>query len=202
MRAAFVLAFLIATTATAVAQTGPVIVIPGRPGVPVMINGVDASYAVVGGDWGLAKGQRVQPTVYGDPVIPGRPGVLVMSSGVDASHTVGDRGFGKRRRVQPMVYGGRLADDEPNVGHYYPSSGHLPGYGRLEIEPPSNGRPQQAESYHQSWSAQSSPQPSQPAVPFYPPAMMAAPQNHEAGPQNLEHPPQDFQYRKPRKRPR
>jgi hypothetical protein len=161
MRAAFALAFLIATTATAVAQTGPVIVIPGRPGVPIIINGLDASYAVVEGDWGLAKGQRVQPTVYG----------------------------------------GRLVDPEPHVGHYYPSSGHLPGYGRLEIEPPSNGRPQQAQSYHQSWSAQSTPQPAQPDVPFYPPPVVTAPQNHEAGPQNLEHPPRDFQYRKPRKRP-
>jgi hypothetical protein len=205
MRAAFVLAFLIATTATAVAQTGPVIVIPGRPGVPVMINGVDASYAVVEGDWGLGKGQRVQPTVYGGPVIaiPGRPGVLVMSSGVDASYAgvEGYRGLAKGRRLQPTVYGGGPADYEPHVGHYYPSSGNLPGYGRLEIEPPSNGRPQQAESYHRSWSAQSAPQPAQPAVPFDPPPVIAAPQNHEAGPQNLDHPPQNFQYRKPRKRP-
>jgi hypothetical protein len=141
MRAAFALAFLIATTATAVAaDIDPVIVIPSRPGVPVMINGFYASYA----------------------------------------------------------------DDEPHVGHYYPSSGHLPGYGRLEIEPPSNGRPRQAESYHQSWSAQSTPQPAESAVPFYPPPVMVAPQNQqnqEAGPQNLEHPRQDFQYRKPRKRP-
>jgi hypothetical protein len=34
---------------------GPVIVIPGRPDVPVIINGVDASYAVVYGDWGLKR---------------------------------------------------------------------------------------------------------------------------------------------------
>jgi hypothetical protein len=37
------------------AQTGPVIVVPGKPGVPVMIYGVDATGAVVYGDWGLAK---------------------------------------------------------------------------------------------------------------------------------------------------
>ena len=38
------------------AQAGeaPSIVIPGRPGVPVIINGGDASYCVVEGDWGLA----------------------------------------------------------------------------------------------------------------------------------------------------
>src|SRR3984893_14459367 len=112
MRAAFALALLIATTSTALADSAPVIVIPGRPGVPIIINGVDASYAVVEGDWGLGKGQRVQPTVYG----------------------------------------GRFVDPEPHVGHYYPSSGRLPGYGRLEIEPPSNEEP--AASFHQSWSAQ------------------------------------------------
>jgi len=155
MRAALGLAFLIATTATAVAaDLGPVIapdiIIPSRPGVPVMINGFYPSYP----------------------------------------------------------------DYEPHVGHYYPSSGNLPGYGRLEIEPPSNGRPQQAESYHRSWSAQSAPQPAQPGAPFfYPPPAGGAPQNQqnqqnqqsqqnqEAGPQNLEHPPQNFQHRKPRRRP-
>jgi hypothetical protein len=35
--------------------SGPVIVVPGRPGVPVMIDGVDVSGAVVYGDWGLSR---------------------------------------------------------------------------------------------------------------------------------------------------
>jgi hypothetical protein len=159
MRAGSVLAILIGTTWTAWAgSTTPVIVIPGRPGVPIIINGIDASYSVVEGDWGLGKGIHIQPTVYG----------------------------------------GRFVDPEPHVGHYYPSSGRLPGYGRLEIEPPSKARP--AESFHQSWSAQSTPQPEQPAVPFYPPPVITAPQNGDAGiPPDLIHPPQDFRDRKPRK---
>jgi hypothetical protein len=40
------------------AQAGgdaPAIVIPGRAGVPVIINGGDASFCVVEGDWGLAR---------------------------------------------------------------------------------------------------------------------------------------------------
>ena len=37
------------------AQTGPVIVIPGKVGVPVIINGVIADGAIVYGDWGLAR---------------------------------------------------------------------------------------------------------------------------------------------------
>jgi hypothetical protein len=34
---------------------GPVIVVPGRPDVPVIIKGRDASWAVVYGDWGLKR---------------------------------------------------------------------------------------------------------------------------------------------------
>jgi hypothetical protein len=139
MRAAAALAILIGTTCAAVAggAGGFDIVIPGRPGVPVIINGVDASYAVVEGAWGLGKGEQVQTTVYG----------------------------------------GRYIDPVPNVGHYYPSAGHQPGYGRLEIQPPANRKlPQPAESYHQSWSAQSAPLPAQSDVPFDPPPVIVAPQ--------------------------
>jgi hypothetical protein len=163
MRATLALAMLIGTALPAAAGEGFDIVIPGRPGIPIIINGVDASYAVVEGDWGLGKGVHVQPTVYG----------------------------------------GRYIDPAPNVGHYYPSAGHQPGYGRLEIEPPANRRlPQPAESYHQSWSAQSAPQPVQPEVPFYPPPVIIAPQGGDAGmPQDIESPPQGFQHRMPQKFP-
>src|SRR5258708_33743089 len=41
----------------------PVIVIPGRPGVPVMMYGRDISWAVVEGDWGLARPGIVAPVV-------------------------------------------------------------------------------------------------------------------------------------------
>jgi hypothetical protein len=53
------------------ADSGPVIVIPSRPGVPVIINGRDASYAVVEGDWGLSRPGAMPITVYGGaPVMP------------------------------------------------------------------------------------------------------------------------------------
>ncbi|MEA2829494.1 MAG: hypothetical protein QOF22_242 [Bradyrhizobium sp.] len=162
MRARLALAIWIGTALPAFAGGGFDIVIPGRPGVPVIINGVDASYSVVEGEWGLGKGPQVQPTVYG----------------------------------------GRTFDPTPNVGHYYPSAGLLPGYGRLEIEPPANRRlPQPAESYHQSWSAQSTPQPVQPEVPFYPPPVILAPQQggDAAIPQDPATPPHDLEHRKPRK---
>jgi hypothetical protein len=143
MRMGVALAVLITMNATAFAGGGFDIVIPGRPGVPVIINGVDASYAAVEGEWGLGKNNQVQPTVYG----------------------------------------GRYVDPVPHVGHYYPSAGRTPGYGRFEIEPPPSRRlPQPAESYHQSWSVQSAPLPAQSNVPVEPPAIIYAPQDDRRRP--------------------
>jgi hypothetical protein len=144
MRIRATLAVLMAmTSSTALAGGGFDIVIPGRPGVPVIINGIDASYSVVEGEWGL----------------------------------------GKRIHVQPTIYGGRYIDPVPNVGHYYPSAGRMPGYGRLEIEPPANRQlPQPAESYHQSWSAQSAPLPAQSSVPVNPPEIIYAPNEYQPRP--------------------
>jgi len=71
----------------------------------------------------------------------------------------------------------------PRVGHYYPSAGRMPGYGRLEIEPSANRRlPQPAESYHQSWSVHSAPLPAQSNVPVDPPAIIYAPQDDRRRP--------------------
>jgi hypothetical protein len=163
MRAGLALALLMGTTLPAVAGGGFDIVIPGRPGLPIIINGVDASYAVVEGEWGL----------------------------------------GKNDHVQPKVYGGRYVDPVPRVGHYYPSAGRLPGYGRLEIEPPSDRKlPQPAESFHQSWSAQSTPQPAQPEIPFNPPPVIIAPQAGGAGTlQEPAEPPQGIERQKPQNLP-
>ena len=48
------------------------IVIPGKPGVPVVINGYDASYCIVEGDWGLARPGHVTPTIVACPLyVPG-----------------------------------------------------------------------------------------------------------------------------------
>ncbi len=138
MRVALALVFSIATTVTAMADTGPLIVIPGKPGVPVIINGRDASYAVVEGEWGLAL----------------------------------------HFKNADRVYGGWDRYSVPEVGHYYPTAGRTPGYGRLEIQPAANrALPQPAESYHQSWSAQSAPPAPQQQydVPEYPPAIIEAP---------------------------
>ena len=47
------------------AQTGPVIVVPGKPGVATTINGVVVDGAVVYGDWGLARPGHGQIVIEG-----------------------------------------------------------------------------------------------------------------------------------------
>ncbi len=150
MRVLAALAILIGTASTASSSDGFAVVIPGRPGVPVIINGIDVSYAVVEGEWGLAKNLQVQPTIYG----------------------------------------GRYIDPgQPNVGHYYPSLGRAPGYGRLEVEPPSNRKlPRPAESYSRSWSSQSMQLPAQSTPPVDPPPVIMAPPDYPPAPRNLQQP--------------
>jgi hypothetical protein len=161
MRLKLALAILLGMSSAAFAQ-GFEVVIPGRPDVPIIINGIDVSYAVLEGDFGLGKGVNNQPTIYG----------------------------------------GRLAEPDPPVGHYYPSLGLKPAYGRLEIEPPPNRKlPQPAESYHDTVHAQSAPLPPtlqnqpQPEVPFYPPPVIYAPNgggDHHHRRPNFSGPPQEF----------
>ena len=139
MRALALLAILIGLPSAAHAAGGFEIVVPGRPGVPIIINGIDASYAVIEGEWGLARSVHVQPTIYGGRYVVER---------------------------QPS-----------DVGHYYPTMGLRPGYGRLEVEPPANRKmPKPAESYYRSWGAQSMPLPAQIDVPANPPPVIVAPQ--------------------------
>ena len=66
MRLAIALAaagLLAGTVGGAASETGPVIVIPGHPGVPVIVNGRDVSYAVIEGDWGLDRPSQTNPQV-------------------------------------------------------------------------------------------------------------------------------------------
>src|SRR5512137_1167455 len=60
----------------ACAADGPTFVIPGKAGVPVIVNGygLDASYTIVEGEWGLDRPGVVTPTItYGPRVVPVLP---------------------------------------------------------------------------------------------------------------------------------
>jgi hypothetical protein len=123
--------------AIARADHAPVLVIPGKPGVPVVINGYDASYTIVEGDWGLTRPGAVPPAIVSGPLI----------------------------RPSPI-----------HPGHYFPSQGRRPGYGRREAEPPPDRYlPPPVPGYHREWGAQSMPLPATIEPPDYPSPLVVAP---------------------------
>jgi hypothetical protein len=72
-----VLLLLAVSVTPAFAQREPLIVIPGKPGVPVYINGIDASYGVVEGEFGLSRPGLVAPTVIYRPLVVSNPSAPV-----------------------------------------------------------------------------------------------------------------------------
>jgi len=124
-------------------------------------------------------------------VFPMRHGVPVVINGEDVAYTVleGDWGLGKGVHIQPTVYPGHWpVAYKAEPGHYYPRTGKMPGYGRLEIHTPSRNLPA-AETYFRSWSAESQPTPPDAAVPFDPPPIILAPRDHRDRPHEDHHPP-------------
>jgi hypothetical protein len=127
MRMAFTFAFalLAGITAATASDTGAVVVIPSRAGVPIIIDGVDASYAVVEGDWGLGKSVAPRPTIYG-----GWPAALPRPSGHYFPRTGRRPGYGRYEvNTPPRIL--------PGDGSYYRSWGaESPrGYGQEFIPP-------------------------------------------------------------------
>jgi len=123
---------LVVSAGPALAQRAPVIVIPGRPDVPVQLtgilpvymNGADVSWSVIEGEFGLDRPGAMTPTVIYRLPPPPTP-----------------------------VYA--PTSDGPG---YFPRNNKRPGYGRLEIEPPANRPlPPPAPSFRQGWSSQSDP---------------------------------------------
>jgi hypothetical protein len=146
------------TAAAARADNYPVIVVPGRPGVPVIINGRDASWAVVNGDWGLYRPGAVPVTV----IYPQRWIAPVRRHHV--RHRPVRRHVTVRRRA-PAACACRQPNKAPpapahiplSARHYFPGGVKRPALGRREVEP--NTPPEPAESFFRSWSTQSTPAP-------------------------------------------
>jgi len=96
--------WLVAGAAMA-SETGPVIVIPGRPGVPIIINGQDVSYQVIEGDWGLARPSYIVPQVIYRPYYPSAIGPGPFIGPPPAAH------YFPKTGSKPRV--GRLERDVP-----------------------------------------------------------------------------------------
>lgn len=123
MRIAIAIMISVGMTAAALADTGPVIVFPSRGGVPIIINGQDASFAVVEGDWGLGKGIHVQPTIY-----RGWPTEIAPPAGHYFPRTGTQPGYGRHEMNVPRR---KL----PQAQSYNRSWGATsPGAGELKLE--------------------------------------------------------------------
>jgi hypothetical protein len=74
---AFGVASAIAGSVVAHADSGPNFVVPGRPNIPIVINGINASYGVAQSDFGLYRPGAVPvviyPSPYAAPLIPVPP---------------------------------------------------------------------------------------------------------------------------------
>ena len=64
---------LVLAASPAFAQRAPEIVIPGKAGVPVYIDGIDASYGIVEGEFGLDRPGLMAPTVVYRPLLISYP---------------------------------------------------------------------------------------------------------------------------------
>jgi hypothetical protein len=111
---------LVAVTA-AQADHRPVIAVPGHPQVPAIVDGVDASYGVVIGEWGLYRAGHIAPKVI--------------------------RPLGAPRAYYPGSFGAGAFYPGSTPSGYYPSTGNRPRYGRQEVELPGERVPRPAESY-------------------------------------------------------
>jgi hypothetical protein len=129
-----------AAAALAGADTEPVIVVPGRPGVPIIVEGQDVRGAVIEGEWGLARGHTGL--------------TIIRPRGPIYQGTIGRSMF---------------AAPAQSVGHFFPGTGRAPRVGRDEVIPPANRPlPPKAESFERSWKAESRPLPADNEQPPYP----------------------------------
>jgi hypothetical protein len=99
MRAVSAVLLLAVAASPAFAQDrAPEIVIPGKPGVPVYINSVDASYGIVEGDFGLGRPNTLTPTVIYRPLVVDYP-----APNVPGYHpTTGQKpGYGRLEIIPP-----------------------------------------------------------------------------------------------------
>jgi hypothetical protein len=103
-------------------------------------------------------------------VIPGRPDVPVFVNpyGMNAAYSVveGDFGLDRPAQVNPVIIDGPYLPVPPNLTRrWFPGTGHVPGYGRYEVQPPPNRR-KPAQTYHRSWETSSDPLPASTDPPY------------------------------------
>jgi hypothetical protein len=115
MRLLFAAVLLFVTATAAFAQREPEIVVPGKAGVPVYINGIDASWGIVEGEFGLDRPNQIAPTVIW------RPALIPQPYGVPGYYPADDRrpGYGRLEIAPPANR--RLPPPAPTFYRYWSS---------------------------------------------------------------------------------
>jgi hypothetical protein len=153
----------------AAGDNAPVIVVPGKRGVPVIINGRDASWAIVEGDWGLYRPGAVPVTV----IYPHRWYELPPKTAANELCRC-RRAVIHRRRTKVMHHSSGERYIPVAQRHYFPGGATKPVLGRLEIAPTTPPKP--ATAIFRSWSTESAPLP----------ATVEAPPQVVVGPSTME----------------
>jgi hypothetical protein len=139
-----------ATVCALAGDGGPVIVIPGRPDVPVILNGRDARWAVVYGDWGLKR--------------PGAD-LIIQGGGPSYPRVI------YPQAIYPQIWAGAYYPATGRAPAY--------GRREIE-SPVRRKLPEPAPTYYRSWSAGSEPGPVTEYPPFDPPTVVLAPRRRPA----------------------
>lgn len=148
--------FLLAGGACALAgaDTEPVIVVPGRPGVAIMIDGQDVRGAVIEGEWGLARGHT------GITIIRPWPGNLW------------PRVFGTSRWLSPAGRYYPVTGKPPPIGRLE------------VVPPADRALPPRAQSFERIWGVKSAPLPAtiEPTYPYeMPPGGISPRRDRDSG---------------------
>lgn len=153
------LAGCFAAPRAACADSAPVIAIPGHLGVPVIINGIDATGAEVYGDWGLSRPGHGALMIGGTPTPQERGRIHYFPTSLP------DHGAGQTKSAPAPSRPARPATSTDFHQSWSGGSNSTPA----PAHPPA--RPAASTDFHQSWSAGSSPV----VMPDQPPPVLLAP---------------------------
>ena len=146
----------------------PAIVVPGKRGVPIYVDGHEVSGAVISGEWGLYRPGHVTPTItyrrpWADP--PHYYYYYHWRPWFAPPHYRRPHSAIRHYRRKPVKPIRRKVIVRSGPRHYFPGGTSPPKLGREESDKPSSPPPKPAEDFNRSWSAKSAPTPATIAQP-------------------------------------
>ena len=151
----------------------PVLVVPGKRGVPVYVDGHEVSGAIISGEWGLYRPGHVAPTItyrrpWADP--PHYYHYGHWRPWFAPPHYRRPHSTVRHYRRKPATPIRRKVIVRSGSRHYFPGGTSPPKLGRDESDKPISPPPVPAQDFNRSWSAKSAPPP---ATADQPPVIIA-----------------------------